>query len=321
MSVMWQWILFHVLIGIALWIDLGIVHKHPERVTTKKALTWSAVWVSLALLFCLGVYFVDGRHKAVLFLTGYLVEQSLSVDNLFVFYVIFQYFHTPKRFEHRILFWGIIAALVMRLGFILLGVALLERFHWLVYVLGAFLIFTAIKLAFSKDQKVDPSKNLIFKWLKPFMSGHSYESGAFFIRRNGKWLITPSLVVLLVIDWTDLVFALDSIPAILGITTDPFIVYTSNAMAILGLRSWYSALGKLIVAFHHLSHGLAVILAFVGIKMIIHDWYEIPTLWALGLVVSVLATTVISSIWSRKRAEARGEPLPKHHDVRDSKDA
>jgi tellurite resistance protein TerC len=313
MSMMWQWILFHVFIGLALWIDLGVVHKHPERVTTKKALTWSGVWVSLALLFCLGIYFVDGHHKAVLFLTGYLVEQSLSVDNLFVFYVIFQYFHTPKKFEHRILFWGIIAALVMRLGFILLGVALLERFHWLVYILGAFLIFTAIKLAVSKDQQVDPGKNLIFKWLKPFMASESYENGEFFIKRNAKWFITPSLVVLLVIDWTDLVFALDSIPAILGITTDPFIVYTSNAMAILGLRSWYSALGKLIVAFHHLSHGLAIILAFVGIKMIIHDWYEIPTLWALGLVVAVLATTIISSIWSRKRDEKKGKHHPHKH--------
>ena len=305
MSVLWQWVLFHVLIGIALWIDLGVVHKHPERVTTKKALTWSAVWVSLALLFCLGIYFVDGHHKAVLFLTGYLVEQSLSVDNLFVFYVIFQYFHTPKKYEHRILFWGIIAALVMRLGFILLGVALLERFHWLTYLLGAFLVYTAVKLATTKEHQVDPGKNIVFRWLKPFMGTQSYDSGAFFMRRNGKWLITPSLVVLLVIDWTDLIFALDSIPAILGITTDPFIVYTSNAMAILGLRSWYSALGKLIVAFHHLSHGLAIILGFVGIKMIIHDWYVIPVGWALGVVVAVLATTIVSSIWSRKARERK----------------
>lgn len=303
MSVVWQWVLFHVLLGIVLWIDLGVVHKHPERVTTKKALTWSAVWVSLALLFCLGIYFVDGQHKAVLFLTGYLVEQSLSVDNLFVFYVIFQYFHTPKKYEHRILFWGIIAALVMRLGFILLGVALLERFHWLTYLLGAFLVYTAVKLATTKEHQVDPGKNIIFRWLKPFMGTQSYDSGAFFMRRGGKWLITPSLVVLLVIDWTDLIFALDSIPAILGITTDPFIVYTSNAMAILGLRSWYSALGKLIVAFHHLSHGLAVILGFVGIKMIIHDWYVIPVGWALGVVVVVLATTIVSSVWSRKASE------------------
>lgn len=307
MSVLWQWILFHVLIGIALWIDLGVVHKHPESVTTRKALVWSAAWVSLALLFCLGIYFIDGQRNALLFLTGYLVEQSLSVDNLFVFYVIFQYFHTPKKYEHRILFWGIIAALVMRLGFILLGVALLERFHWLTYLLGAFLIFTAVKLAVSKDAQVDPGKNIVFRLLKPFMGTQSYDSGAFFMRKGGKWLITPSLVVLLVIDWTDLIFALDSIPAILGITTDPFIVYTSNAMAILGLRSWYSALGKLIVAFHHLSHGLAVILAFVGVKMIIHDWYVIPTGWALGVVVTVLTTTVLTSIWSKKNSERKAK--------------
>lgn len=305
MSATMQWVLFHVFIGIALWIDLGVVHKHPERVTTKKALIWSAVWVSLALLFCAGIYYVDGHHKAVLFLTGYLVEQSLSVDNLFVFYVIFQYFHTPKKYEHKILFWGIIAALVMRLSFILLGVALLERFHWLTYLLGGFLIFTAVKLAVTKEAEVHPEKNFIFRWLKPFMSGTSYEDGGFFIRRDSRLLITPALVVLLVIDWTDLMFALDSIPAVLGITTDPFIVYTSNAMAILGLRSWYSALGKLIVAFEHLSHGLAVILAFVGVKMIIAHWYVIPVGWALGVVVAVLATTIISSIWSRKNRERK----------------
>ena len=162
-----------------------------------------------------------------------------------------------------------------------------------------------MKLAVSKDQKVDPSKNVVFKMLRPFMHSQEYGKGEFFIRQSGKWLITPSLVVLLVIDWTDLIFALDSIPAILGITTDPFIVYTSNAMAILGLRSWYSALGKLIVAFHHLNHGLAVILAFVGVKMIIHDWYVIPTGWALVFVVAVLTTTIISSIWSKKRNERK----------------
>ncbi len=309
---MWQWILFHVFIGLALWIDLGVVHKHPEKVTTKKALMWSAVWVSMALLFCAGIYYVDGHHKAVLFLTGYLVEQSLSVDNLFVFYVIFQYFHTPKKFEHRILFWGIIAALVMRLGFILLGVTLLERFEWLTYVLGAFLVYTSVKLAVSKDTQVDPGKNIVFRWLKPLMHSNSYENGEFFVKRNNRWWITPSLIVLLVIDWTDLVFALDSIPAILGITTDPFIVYTSNAMAILGLRSWYSALGKLIVAFHHLNHGLAVILAFVGIKMIIHEWYVVPTGWTLAFVVAVLSTTIVSSIWSKRNSERKAKSAGTH---------
>jgi tellurite resistance protein TerC len=305
MSLAWQWVLFHAVVGLALWIDLGVIHKHPERMTARKALGWSAAWVSMALLFCVGIYFVDGQHKAALFLTGYLVEQSLSVDNLFVFYVIFQYFKTPKQYEHRILFWGIIGALVMRLGFILAGVALLERWHWLTYVLGAFLIYTAVKLAVTREHEVHPEKNPIFRRLKPFMSGHSYESGAFFVRRGKRWLITPAMVVLLVIEWTDLMFALDSIPAVLGITTDPFIVYTSNVMAILGLRSWYSALGKLIVAFHHLSHGLAVILAFVGVKMIIAHWYTIPVGWALGVVVAVLATTVISSIWSKKNSERK----------------
>jgi tellurite resistance protein TerC len=310
MSTTWQWVIFHLFLATALWIDLGVIHKRPEAVTTRKALVWSGVWVSLALMFCAGVYYVDGRHKAALFLTGYLVEQSLSVDNLFVFYVIFQYFHTPKKYEHRILFWGIVAALVMRLGFILAGVALLERWQWLTYLLGAFLVYTAVKLVVKKEQEVHPEKIPLFRWLKPFMSGHTFDSGAFFVKRGKRWLITPAMVVLLVIDWVDLMFALDSIPAVLGITTDPFIVYTSNAMAILGLRSWYSALGKLIVAFEHLSHGLAVILAFVGIKMLIHDWYAIPIGWALGVVLAVLTTTVITSIWSRKNGRRKTRAAP-----------
>jgi tellurite resistance protein TerC len=301
MSVTLQWVVFHLFLGAALWFDLGVIHKKPETVTTRKALAWSAVWISLALLFGVGIWLLDGYHKATLYFTGYLVEESLSVDNLFVFFVIFQYFQTPKKYEHRILFWGIIGALVMRLSFILAGVVLLERFHWMVYLLGAFLVYTAVKLAVSKEAEVHPDKNIAYRMLKPWMATREWESGAFFTRVNGKLMILPAFVVLSVINVTDIMFALDSIPAVLGITTDPFIVYTSNAMAILGLRSLYSAIGKLIVTFEYLNHGLAVILGFVGFKMLISHWIEIPVQATLTVVVVVLASTMITSWWIQKR--------------------
>ena len=305
MPVLWQWIGFHVLLAAALWIDLGVVHRRPDAVTARRALLWVGVWVSLALLFCLAIRILRGHHPAVLFLTGYLVEQSLSVDNLFVFYVIFQYFHVPKRFEHRILFWGILGALVTRLTFILTGVALLHRFEWLTWVLGTFLIFTAARMAFAKDRQVHPERNPVFKLLRPFMGTNSYDSGTFFIRVDGRRMITPALVVLLVIETTDIVFAVDSVPAILAITTDPFLVYTSNAFAILGLRSLYSVVGKMIVSFEFLHHGLSVILAFVGVKMLISQWYTMPVGVTLGVVVTVLSASLLFSMWARKGTGGR----------------
>ncbi len=300
MPVLWQWIVFHVLLASALWIDLGIVHRRPETVTARRALAWVSVWVALALLFCLGIYYVRGQHPAVLFLTGYLVEQSLSIDNLFVFYVVFRYFKVPRKFEHRILFWGIIGALVTRLSFILAGVALLHRFEWLTWVLGAFLVFTAARMAFAKDREVHPERNPVFRFLKPFMGTHSYDSGKFLMRRDGKLLITPALVVLLVIETTDIVFAVDSVPAILAITTDPFLVYTSNAFAILGLRSLYSVIGRLIVSFAYLHYGLSVILGFIGVKMLISHWYTMPVGITLGVVVTVLTASLLFSLAVRR---------------------
>jgi tellurite resistance protein TerC len=297
MSTTWQWVIFHIFLATALWFDLGVIHKKPEAVTARKALAWSGVWISLALLFGLGILLVDGRGSATLYLTGYLVEESLSVDNLFVFFVIFQYFKTPKKYEHRILFWGILGALVMRLGFILAGVVLLERFHWMVYILGAFLVYTAVKLAVSKETEVHPDRNIAYRLLKPWMATREWESGHFFTKKNGRLMILPAFVVLSVINVTDIMFALDSIPAVLGITTNPFIVYTSNAMAILGLRSLYSAIGKLIVTFEYLNHGLAVILGFVGVKMLVSHWIEIPVQATLTVVVVVLGSTMITSWW------------------------
>jgi tellurite resistance protein TerC len=311
MPVLWQWIAFHVLLGTALWIDLGVVHRRPETVTARRALSWVGVWVLLALLFCLGIYLLRGQQPAVLFLTGYLIEQSLSVDNLFVFYVIFQYFHVPKKFEHRILFWGIIGALVTRLSFILAGVALLHRFEWLTWVLGAFLVFTAARMAVAKDRQVHPERNPVFKLLRPLMGTHSYDSGRFLVRKNGRLMITPALVVLLVIETTDIVFAVDSVPAILAITTDPFIVYTSNAFAILGLRSLYSVVGNLIVSFEFLHHGLSVILGFIGVKMLISHWYTMPVGVTLGVVVAVLSSSLLFSVWLRRTTRRRNGAPPR----------
>jgi tellurite resistance protein TerC len=305
MSITLQWIIFHVFLFSALWFDLAVIHKHPERVTTRKALTWAGVWISLALVFGIGIYYVDGREKALLYFTGYLIEESLSVDNLFVFYVIFRYFKTPKQYEHRILFWGIIGALVFRLSFILAGVALLERFHWLVYVLGAFLVYTAIRLAVSKDTEVHPDRNIAYRLLSKHMATREWESGKMLKRVNGRWMLMPAFVVLAVIEVTDIFFAIDSIPAVLGITRDPFIVYTSNAMAILGLRSLYSAIGKMLVTFQYLHHGLAVILGFVGFKMLASHWIKVPVQVTLLVVLVVLSSTFISSWWVQRAQKRR----------------
>ncbi|HEX5131307.1 MAG TPA: TerC/Alx family metal homeostasis membrane protein [Candidatus Krumholzibacteria bacterium] len=307
MPVVWQWIAFHALLAAALWVDLGVVHRRPEAVSTRRALSWVGVWVALAFLFALGINFIRGHHTAATFITGYVVELSLSVDNLFVFYLIFQYFHVPREFEHRILFWGIIGALITRLGFILTGVALLHRFEWLTWVLGSFLVITAVRMMFSGERQVHPERNPVFKLLRPFMGTPSYDSGRFFMREGGRLLITPALVVLLVIETTDIVFAVDSVPAILAITTDPFIVYTSNALAILGLRSLYTVIGRLIVTFEFLHHGLSVILAFIGVKMLISEWYTIPVGITLGVVLAVLASALLFSMWARRGTSRRDD--------------
>ncbi|HXS09390.1 MAG TPA: TerC/Alx family metal homeostasis membrane protein, partial [Candidatus Krumholzibacteria bacterium] len=225
--------------------------------------------------------------------------------NLFVFFVIFQYFQTPKKYEHRILFWGIIGALVMRLTFILAGVVLLERFHWMTYILGAFLVYTGVKLATQKEAEVHPDKNIAYRLLKPWLATREWTGGNFLTRVDGRLMLMPAFVVLSVINVTDIMFALDSIPAVLGITTDPFIVYTSNAMAILGLRSLYSAIGKLIVTFEYLNHGLAIVLGFVGVKMLISHWYELPVYVTLIVVVVVLASTMLSSWWIQRQRNQR----------------
>jgi tellurite resistance protein TerC len=291
------WVSFNLFVLILLALDLGVFHRHSHTIKIKEALGWSAFWVLLALLFNLVIYYWRGPAVALSFLTGYLIEKSLSVDNLFVFLMIFSYFKVAPLYQHKVLFWGIVGALVMRAIFIGAGVALIQTFHWVIYVFGVFLIIIAVRMAFEEEKEIHPEKNPVLKLFRRLMPvTEDYVAGKFFIRKNKKSFATPLFVVLLVIETTDVIFAVDSIPAILAITTDPFIVYTSNVFAILGLRALYFALAGAMELFHFLNRGLALILAFVGVKMLISKLYEIPVGVALGVVVLTLVITIVASI-------------------------
>lgn len=291
------WIGFNLFVLLMLALDLGVFHRKAHVVKTKEALLWSAVWIAMALLFNLGVYFWQGQKVALEFLTGYLIEKSLSVDNIFVFIMIFAYFGVPALYQHKVLFWGILGALVMRAVFIASGVALIERFHWIIYVFGAFLILTGVKMAWQKDKEIHPEKNPLLRLFRRLMPvTDRYHGGAFFVKQAGGSFATPLFVVLLLVETTDLIFAVDSIPAILAITLDPFIVYTSNVFAILGLRSLYFALAGIMPLFHYLNYGLAAILAFVGAKMMLVDFYKIPIGISLGVVAVILLMSIIASL-------------------------
>ncbi len=283
-------------------LDLTVFHRKAHTIKFKEALAWSAFWISLAAIFAVIVYFWRGKATSLDFVTGYLIEESLSVDNLFVFLLIFKFFKVPGHFQHKVLFWGIIGALVMRFIFIFAGVALINRFHWIIYVFGAFLVYTGIKLFKQTDSDVQPEQNPVLKAFRKFMPvTKDYVGGKFFVRDKGLYA-TPLFLVLLVIETTDVVFAADSIPAILAITRDPFIVYTSNVFAILGLRSLYFALAGMMELFHYLHYGLAVILTFIGIKMLISNFVHLPTAIALGVVAGVLAVSVGASLmWPKKK--------------------
>ncbi len=283
-------------------LDLKVLQRRSHVMPVKEALLWVAFWVSLALIFNVGIYFYFGMDSALEFLTGYLVEYSLSVDNIFVFALIFSYFGIPAEYRHKALLWGILGAIVMRAIFILAGVAMINRLHWIIYVFGAFLVYIGIKIAFEKDREMDPGKNPILRLVKRFLPvTESYEGGRFFVRRAGRLFATPMLIVVIVIETTDVIFAVDSIPAILSITLNPFIVYTSNIFAILGLRALYFALAGIMDLFHYLNYGLAAILVFVGVKMLISDYYKIPVAGALGFIVLVLATSIVASIMFPKK--------------------
>ena len=298
------WVAFAVLVLTMLALDLGVFHRKAHEIGMREALGWSALWIVLALLFNLGIYFWHGPEKALEFLTGYLLERSLSIDNLFVFLLIFSYFAVPYRFQHKVLFWGILGALITRAIFIATGVTLIQRLHWIIYVFGAFLILTGIKMALEKDKEIHPEKNPVLRlFCRFFPVTSNCEEDKFFVRKDGLRLATPLFIVLLVVETTDVVFALDSIPAILAITLDPFIVYTSNVFAILGLRALYFALAGIMRLFHYLHYGLSAILVFVGIKMLLSDIYKIPIGIALGVIAAILLVSVIASVVQPRNAK------------------
>ncbi len=296
------WVLFNAWVVSMLVLDLGVFHRKARAVGFKESLRWSVLWLSLAAGFALAVYFWRGHQPALEFVTGYLIELSLSVDNLFVFLLIFVYFRVPPQHQYKGLFWGILGAIIMRAAFILAGVALIQKFHWVVYVFGAFLIWTGLKMLRAGEVEFDPGKNLALRIFRRFMPvTDTYVNGKLFTRRNGRLVATPLFVVLLVLNTADVMFAVDSIPAILAITRDPFIVYTSNVFAILGLRSLYFSLAGLMGMFHYLSYGLSIILMFVGLKMLASGFFPIPILVALGVVAGVLVTSVLASVLFPKK--------------------
>jgi len=298
------WIIFNVFVLAMLALDLGVFNRRAHSVHFREALGWSLMWVGLALGFAVFVFFWHGRTASLEFVTGYVIELSLSVDNLFVFLVIFRYFQVPAEQQHRVLFWGILGALIMRGIFILAGVSLIRRFEWIVYVFGAMLIYSGVKLLRQGDADIKPEKNPVLRLFRRFVPvTKNYEGGRFFVR-TPQLYATPLLVVLLVVETTDVLFAVDSIPAVLAITLNAFIVYTSNVFAILGLRSMYFALAGMMEVFHYLHYGLSVVLIFVGLKMIAAHYVEIPTVLALGVVVAVLGMSMLASVMFPRKNEA-----------------
>ena len=308
---LWWWIFFAFFILAMLALDLGVFNRKSHVIKMKEAMLWTLFWVTLALLFGAGIYFFYGHGKAMEFLAGYLIEYSLSIDNLFVFMLIFRFFNVPRAYEHKALFWGILMALVTRAVFIFAGVALINTFSWVMYIFGAFLIFTGIKMALNKQTEVHPDKNIAIKLLRYVIPVTSRFSGArFFVVKRGVRHATPMLAVLLALETTDILFAIDSIPAVLAISKDPFIIYTSNVFAILGLRSLFFAISGLMKLFHLLHYGLAAILTFVGIKMLIEDFFHVPVTISLLVIASILVMSIVSSlIWPDPKNE-EGEVPP-----------
>jgi len=294
------WILFNLFALIMLALDLGVFHRRGRVVRSREALAWSAMWIGLAAAFAGLMFFWQGRQVALEFVTGYVLELSLSVDNLFIFLLIFRYFSVPEQHQPSVLFWGILGALLMRGLFIIAGVGLIERFHWILYLFGALLIYSGIRLGFSGEHQVDPAKNPAVRALRRLMPvTDDFQGGKFFVRGwkgNPGLYATPLLIVLAVIETTDVLFAVDSIPAVLAVTLNAFIVYTSNVFAILGLRSMYFAISRLMKVFRFLHTGLALLLVLVGLKMVTSDFYRIPTVITLGVVAGVLAVSVIASL-------------------------
>ena len=298
----WLWVAFNVFVLLMLALDLGVFHRTSHAVSLKEALGWSAVWIALALLFNAGLYFWQGQEPALQFLTGYLIEKSLSVDNIFVFVLLFSALSVPAAYQHRVLFCGVLGALLMRGTLIAMGAVLLEDFHFVLYVFGAFLIFTGIRIALHKKTEIYPDRNPILKFVRRLVPvTEEYEHDRFFVRRSRQFLATPLLLVLVAVETTDLIFAVDSIPAIFAVTTDPFLVYTSNVFAMLGLRSLYFVFANIIHKFYYLRVGLAIILSYVGVKMIVTDFYHVPSAFSLLVITLILAITIVASIIHARR--------------------
>lgn len=314
---LWLWVGFNAFVLVMLALDLGVFHRHAHVVSLRESLTWTVVWVALALLFNLGVWHFAGPQKALEFFTGYLIEKSLSVDNVFVFALLFSYFAVPPKHQHKVLFWGVLGALVMRAIMIVAGAALLARFTWVIYVFGAFLIITGLKMILQRDTELHPERNPVvraFRRLVPVTS--DYRGDRFLVRENGVRMATPLFVVLLLVEVSDVIFAVDSIPAIFAVTRDPFIVYTSNVFAILGLRSLYFALAGVMDKFRYLKLGLGAVLTFVGVKMLLgHTAWKIDTLVSLGVIVLILAVSVLASLLRPKTSSVALPPssgAPRH---------
>lgn len=303
MSETTMWVIFAVVITFMLVLDLGVFHRRAHTVSFREALVWSIIWITLALVFNGGVYWWKGSRAGLEFLTAYLIEKSLSVDNIFVFLVIFSYFHVPSAYQHRVLFWGVLGALMFRAVFIAAGIQLLQAFHWMLYVFGGFLIVTGVRMAVQHDKKVDVQNNPVIRAARRlFRVTEGYQGQRFFVRQQGLLFATPLFVVLLLVEFTDLAFAIDSIPAVLAVSRDPFIVYTSNVFAILGLRSLYFCLAGFATLFAYLHYGLAAILVFVGAKMMISEVYKVPTPVSFSFIALSLAVSVGVSLIKVRRS-------------------
>lgn len=304
------WSVFNLFVLGMLALDLGVFHRKSHEVGVREALTWTGVWITLAMAFNIFLYYYFDKETAIEFFTGYLIEKSLSIDNIFVMIMIFSYFQVPSHYQHKVLFWGILGALVMRVIFILTGIELIHRFHWLIYIFGGFLVVTGIRMLTSGDTKLEPERNPLVKLARRiFPFTNSYEGDQFFVKRDNKLWATPLFLVVILIEATDLIFAVDSIPAILAISDDSFIVYTSNVFAILGLRSLYFALSGIEKYFQYLKYGLSAILIFVGVKMCITDFYKIPIDLSLILIVFILTLAMLASVAFRTNPNRGGNNM------------
>jgi tellurite resistance protein TerC len=303
------WIIFNAGVLLLLVLDLGVFNRRAHEVSIRQAALWSVFWVSVSIAFNLWILHAHGGEKALQFFTGYIIEQSMSVDNIFIFILVFRAFGVERRYQHRVLFWGIIGALVLRGTMIGLGTALIRKFEWALYVLAAFLVVAAIRMLFRKETEPHPERSRLLRWTrKIFPVSQNFHGQKLWIREAGELMATPLLLVLVVIEATDFVFALDSIPAVFGVSRDPFIVYSSNICAILGLRAFYFLLAGVLPAFRYLDEGLSVVLLFVGVKMLAAHWVEIPTAIALGIIAAILAISILASIIAMRMEKRRGGP-------------